>query len=300
MKLQLASSSTLSSSVTEESLPAVSKDPKTDYSVHPLVLGPGYVWDDLQTVTVNSLNTDVSGVLVVGVNKGGVDTARRLQRLKLPTTYQVKGEFGRATHNGWVTGKTRMKCSWRHLTSRPWLLDNYLSNICAVNQRKAWDVSDADLDTQEGYEKALLGPPKPDILSEAIVYSIKCSSWNPPHFTLDVVCIEPRVVEELRQKWLLDLVQEIGVRCKTVAQVHRVRCVGVGPWGTEPALLFKHWTLEHLLASMADNRKIVKQIWKQLEGEKKGVFTASVAESNDDKHIARNVNFSDFLSDKNR
>lgn len=231
-----------------------------DYSSHPLVLGPGYVWDDVNIYTVNNLNLEVSGVLVAGVNRG-TNIARRLHQVQLPITYQVKGEWGRATHNGWSTGKTRMKCGWRHLANRPWLLEQYLANISANHQRQAWAASDNDMDTQEGYESALLGPPKPDILSDTLVYSIKCKEWKPPNFCLELVCIEPRLPEGQRQDSLINLVQEIGVRCKTVAQVHSVRCAAVGPWTSDQALLLKHWTLDHLLASMGDNKKIIRKFW---------------------------------------
>ena len=44
---------------------------------------------------------------------------------------------------------------------------------------------------QEGYEAALKGPPRPAELSSALVYSIKLSSWQPPHFGLTVQCVAP-------------------------------------------------------------------------------------------------------------
>lgn len=272
----------------------------TDYRVHPLVLGPGYVWDDIQTVPVNSLDTDVSGVLVVGVNRG-ISIARRLQGTKLPTSYQIKVELGRATHNGWSSGKTRMKCGWRHLQSRPWLLDNYLATISASHQRQAWTVSHADMDTQEGYERALLGPLKPDLLSQTLVYSIKCCHWAPPNLTLEVVCVEPRLPEGSRQKALVDLVEEVGLRCRTVAQVHSMRCVGVGPWTTESSLLHKHWTLEYLLASISDNRRVVERVWDGERGIRRdGVFKQEIREESGDQGGDIRNSFSTMLGDKTR
>ena len=36
-----------------------------------------------------------------------------------------------------------------------------------------------------------------------------------------------------QQVFLLDIVQEIGARLRTVALVHKLRCVSVGPWSTK-------------------------------------------------------------------
>ena len=47
------------------------------------------------------------------------------------------------------------------------------------------------LSEQEGYEAAIKGPPRPKELSSALVYSIRLSSWQPPHFGLTVQCVAP-------------------------------------------------------------------------------------------------------------
>ena len=102
------------------------------------------------------------------------------------------------------------------------------------------------------------GPPRPAELSSALVYSIKLSSWQPPHFGLTVQCVAPILpkVESYNYVWLefvrgkekpynfktqdgnqqvflLDIVQEIGARLRTVALVHKLRCTSVGPWSTK-------------------------------------------------------------------
>ena len=60
-----------------------------DYTVHPLVLGPSYLFEDFQSRSVNLLDTKSSGVTVVGINKG-IHFASRLRAAKLLTTFQVK------------------------------------------------------------------------------------------------------------------------------------------------------------------------------------------------------------------
>ena len=60
-----------------------------DYTVHPLVLGPSYLFEDFQSRSVNLLDTKSSGVTVVGINKG-IHFASRLRAAKLLNTFQVK------------------------------------------------------------------------------------------------------------------------------------------------------------------------------------------------------------------
>ena len=97
-----------------------------------------------------------------------------------------------------------------------------------------------------------------------------------------------------QQVFLLDIVQEIGARLRTVALVHKLRCTSVGPWSTkevffitipkthvscynntrqyiEQALLRKHWTLEHLLGSIGESEVLVKSIWGGWKGVKREV-----------------------------
>ena len=60
-----------------------------DYTAHPLVLGPAYLFEDFTSRSVNLLDKKTSGVTVVGINKG-VHFASRLRAAKLLTTFQVK------------------------------------------------------------------------------------------------------------------------------------------------------------------------------------------------------------------
>jgi len=242
-----------------------------DYTVHPLVLGPAYLFEDFSSLSVNLLDKRSSGVAVVGINKG-VHFAKRLRAAKLLTTFQVDAELGRASDSGWSDGKIVSKATWKQLASRPWLMEQVLATISAGHQKAAWGVAGFDTGTQEGYEAALKGPPRPAELSSALVYSVKLSSWQPPHFGLTVQCVAPILPKDGNQQvFLLDIVQEIGARLRTVALVHKLRCTSVGPWSTEKALLRKHWTLEHLLASIGESEVLVKSVWGGWRGVKREV-----------------------------
>eukprot|EP00090_Calanus_glacialis_P007477 TRINITY_DN15907_c0_g1_i1.p1 TRINITY_DN15907_c0_g1~~TRINITY_DN15907_c0_g1_i1.p1 ORF type:complete len:351 (-),score=129.59 TRINITY_DN15907_c0_g1_i1:41-1093(-) len=228
-----------------------------DYSVHPLVLGPGYTAEDIQVNTVNKLANDVSGVLLVGLNEGGRQ-ARGLKSGKVLNTFHVHGEWGRATSSGWVGGKTRYCHTWRHLAGRPWLVDQCLASVQAAHQARAWNVANIGLDTQEAYEQALKGPVKPAMLSETLVYSIKVMEWKLPNFMLEVQCVEGM---DNKQEYLVRLVEEIGLKVKTVAHTSSLRCAAVGPFTSTESLLPKHINLQHVLDNISDNRKLFNKTW---------------------------------------
>jgi len=247
-----------------------------DYSVHPKVLGPGYCTDDLRVRAVNKLAEAASGVQVVGLHMSGGWLAGRMQMDRVLTTLHVRGEWGRATSTGWAGGNTRMCKGWRHLDGRPWLVDQCLASVEASHQASAWSVAGVGLDTQDAYNEACKGPVKPAIDSNTMVYSIKVKEWNLPHFMLEVVCIEK--VED-SQKFITELVEEIGLQCKTVAHTHSIRCAAVGPFTSKESLLVKHLTLQHVLDNISDNRKLYNNTLSKKNKYNKGYKREKKSES---------------------
>jgi len=232
-----------------------------DYSSHPAVLGPGYHWRDIQTTVVNNIGERCSGVLLVGVNRVGVGQARGLRASNMMKTYHVRGEFGLATRTGWAGGKT-VKCEgWTQLAARPWKIQQMLANISSSHQARAWTVAQAGLDTQEGYQLALQGPVRPKLPSETIVYNVKLKEFRPPFFLLELHCVEAGADRE--QEAVVQLVQEVALKCKTVCHVHSVRCAALGPWTADSTLLAKHLSLQNILNNISDNRKLYKKFITQ-------------------------------------
>ena len=241
-----------------------------DYSSHPAVLGPGYTWQDIRTMVVNPIGEKSSGVLLVGVNRVGVTQARALRAASLMRTYHVKGELGRATSTGWVGGKTVMCQGWTQLAARPYRIQQMLANISGANQARAWNVSAFGLDTQEGYELALQGPVRPQMPSETIVYNIKLKEFKPPMFMMELHCIDGE--NDRTQEHIVQLVQEVALKCKTVCHVHSLRCAAFGPWTADTTLLGKQLNLQDILNNISDNRKI----YKQHVAKPHGLFTSNI------------------------
>ena len=228
----------------------------TDYSTHPLVLGPGYHPNDIQPSRINNLSDKVSGISLVAINESGRRMASKLRGANLLKTYHIRGEFGRATNTGWATGKTVMCQGFQHVQSRPWLLDQMLVNISSSHQARAWQVAEVGLETEDAYQMACQGPVRPKLLSEMIIYNLAMRELKMPHFLLEVQCVDSGQDD---QQSLVTLVQEVAIKCKTVCHVTSIRCAALGPWIPDHALLHKHLSLQNVLNNISDNRKLYKE-----------------------------------------
>ena len=228
----------------------------TDYSTHPLVLGPGYHPTDFQQSRINNLSDRVSGISLVAINESGRQMAKTLIKANLLKTYHIRGEFGRATRTGWADGKTVMCQGYKHVQSRPWLLDQMLVNITSSHQARAWQVAEVGLETEDAYQLACQGPVRPKLLSEMIIYNLAIKELKMPHFLLEVQCVD---MNQDDQQSLVTLVQEIAIKCKTVCHVTSIRCAALGPWNTDHALLHKHLSLQNVLNNISENRRLYKE-----------------------------------------
>ena len=228
-----------------------------DYSTHPSVLGPGFHHSDHKVYGVNILGDKSSGVCLIGLNDGGVSLARAVKRARLMSTYHIKGEFGRATRTGWYDGKTAKCEGWKYIRKRTHLLEQLLVNISSAHQSRVWEVAEVGVDSQEAYELACKGPVRPKMISESLVYNISLLEAELPHFTLELQVVEGSGDQD--QGHLVRLVEELAIKCRTVASVHSVRCTALGPWTAGDSMLFKHIDLKNVLNNISENRKIHRE-----------------------------------------
>jgi len=222
-----------------------------DYSSHPSVLGPGYSVEDIGIQAANVLPLDSSGVVLVGLNRSA-GLAKAIRRRNPLLSLEVECELGRATDTGFRHGKSIAKATWRHLKNRRWHMDQIISNIQASHQKMAWKAVDVDPASQEAYELAAQGPVKPDMLTDTIIYGIRCVDWKLPAFTLKVECVGEN------QQFVYDLVSEMAIRLKTHGHCTKVRCSQVGPFTANQSLLPQQFNLENVLRNIGYNKKIVR------------------------------------------
>lgn len=58
--------------------------------------------------------------------------------------------------------------------------------------------------------------------------------------------------------YLMQLINELGMKLHTNAVCTRIRCIRHAFFNLDNALLRKHWTLEHILNNLKENRLLLK------------------------------------------
>lgn len=221
-----------------------------DYSSHPLVLGPAYEASDVQLHAANIVSSRCSGLMVVGINEG-CETAAAFRSTRPLLSCQLVGEWGQATATGFADSKTIAKATWRHLKGKQWRLEHILSSVQAAHQKMAWTVAEVDIKSQEAYDLAVQGPVKPASLSDTLIYGIRVRNYSPPEFKLDIQYIGEN------HRFLLDLVSEIGIRCKTFAHTKKFRVGQVGWFTADTALVPQEFSLQSVLQNMHTCQTII-------------------------------------------
>lgn len=218
-----------------------------DYSDHPLVLGERHQEYHFTLASANLLGKDSSGVLVCGINDG----TRLVARIKksVPTTfYRVKGILGQATSNFYKSGKIIEKSTYNHV--RRSNIDHLCGTMQSSHQRKMFEASGIDIQSQAAYDLAVQGPFRPADNKIPIVYSIKCIDFTPPEFTIEVVCVHAY------EMYLKAMIHELGQRLHSTATCTYIQCFQYGMFNVDHALLSKYWNA----GAIANNIELCHQI----------------------------------------
>lgn len=234
---------------TAEDLVVVKKE---NYADHPLVIGPRYQADDYKLSYAIHLHKNISGVCLMGVNRGtkGTLVARAGRLIR---SYSLGGRLGMATNTGYFDAKVVTKSTYHHVT-RARLLKT-LMHIQGGFQQSAFHFLGLDPQSQAAYEAmSAEGLVRPGEKSPPLVYNIKLVEFSSPDFTIEVSCINEN------GEFLQHLVHKIGLQLKTNAVCTQMRCVRYGPWTLQHALLRKHWTLKHIIDNVSVCNPLIKDI----------------------------------------
>lgn len=166
-------------------------------------------------------------------------------------TYELRGEFGKASDTHTPLSKIVEKATYRHITAAR--LERLLGSIQSAYQVQAFKYAGVPLNSQAAFEMAAKDTVRPADKSPPLVYNIRCLELDLPYFTLELSCIHET------ENYLLQLVHEIGLHLRSCAICHRVRLIRYGLFNTDLALLRKHWTLEYILRNIQDCRQLVGQ-----------------------------------------
>ncbi|XP_058258144.1 mitochondrial mRNA pseudouridine synthase TRUB2 [Hemibagrus wyckioides] len=247
VQFQLLPSGDCSSSsqltVTKTNLPALAD--------HPLVTGPRF--HKIRVGVGHRLDAFSSGVLVLGLGNGNT-ALESLYRSHVTREYMLEGEFGIATDDFTHTGRVIERSTFDHITNDK--LERVLAMIQGANKKALITYSHVDLSTQEAYELAVKGLLRPLDKSPPILTGLRCLSFKPPQFTLEVQCVNET------QRFLRKLVHEVGLELRTNAVCTKVRRTRDGPFKMEDALTRHHWTADDIIPAIANFRRTTRKIRK--------------------------------------
>ncbi|XP_018584282.2 pseudouridylate synthase TRUB2, mitochondrial isoform X2 [Scleropages formosus] len=183
---------------------------------HPLVAGPQF--QKLRVGVGHRLDVFSSGILGLHT-RGGVWQSHRRFLLSRPCHRE---NHLRSCYQGQVGERPR------HDPGRQSESPSHMP-VCRY--------SNVDMRSQEAYELAAKGSLRPQSKSPPIITGLRCLKFAPPHFTLEVHCVNET------QKYLRRLVHEIGLELRSSAVCTGVRRERDGPFKLQHALTRQHWTL---------------------------------------------------------
>lgn len=218
---------------------------------HPLVVGPRYQPQDFRLKRVTGLGKNMSGVLAMAVNDA-CKKVNEIQNANVLRKVEIKGKFGIATDNFMDDGKVIEKATYGHIHRVS--VDKMLGSVQASHQSDSFVFSGIDIQSQEAYEAANKGIVRPHGKSPPLIYSIRCTEFDLPYFTIELMCVNET------EEFLCQLVHQLGIYVRSCAVCCQVRQVQYGHFTVEHALLRKHWTLEHILANIILCKDLVEHI----------------------------------------
>lgn len=99
-------------------------------------------------------------------------------------TYRLVGKLGEQTDKHNIRSKVVAKAEYGHVTRH--MLQKLLSRIRAQYKRAAFKLASVDLQSQEAFEIARKGAPRPQILDSPIVYNAFITHFQTPYFGLQL------------------------------------------------------------------------------------------------------------------
>lgn len=223
---------------------------RPNYGDNELVVGPRYQYNDISLSSANCLSIDTSGVLICGINEGN-SLINKIRESKPSRYYRLKGILGQATNNHFKTGKIIEKSTYKHIKRTH--IDKICASMQSSHQKKMFEICGVDIQSQTAYELAVQGLIRPAHSEIPILYEIKCINFQPPEFTLEIICINEY------EQYLKTLIHELGLELHSTATCTQIQCFKYGLFELQHALLSKKWDILSILNNMKICTKILKE-----------------------------------------
>lgn len=219
---------------------------KPSWSDHPLLVGPRYTVKNLECEIVNKENYHTSGLLVVGMGSNGLDKAQLLKQLNYLKTYEVHCLFGKSTHNFFFDGRITERSTYSKKKMIRSRFDFLINKMAADHRFNMIRFCGLDPDSQAAYEFLTQGQMRPfSHRTDPIIYNMQCTSFKVPEFVLKIQAVN------VTQLYLGQMVHRMGLNMNSTAHVTKLRCVQLGPFNVESALLDKYLTVKNILKNIS-------------------------------------------------
>ncbi|KAL3989805.1 TruB pseudouridylate synthase (N terminal domain) family protein [Acanthocheilonema viteae] len=234
----------------------VRKQPNYDF--HPLVVGRPFRKEDIRVEELDYQQAATSGLCLLGINDG-CDMLETLRDRVWVNEYVLKGQLGRGTVQNKIRGKVNRECDYEHITYRH--MSRFLIRLQAHYKKLAFKLANVDLESQEAFELARKGLPRPKVLGAPVIYFIKLVNFHLPHFTINLHCVCKD------DDFLQDFINEVALSLGSVASCRQLLRTRLGPFDCKHSLLDKHFTLRNILRNMQLCQKIIEYDEKTLDKE---------------------------------
>uniref|UniRef100_A0A0R3RUV5 TruB_N domain-containing protein n=1 Tax=Elaeophora elaphi TaxID=1147741 RepID=A0A0R3RUV5_9BILA len=229
-----------------------------NYDFHPLVVGQPFRKEDIRVEELDYQQPASSGLCLLGINDG-CDTLESLRDRVWVNEYVLKGQLGRGTVQNKIRGKVNRECEYEHISYR--YMSRFLVRLQSHYKKLAFKLANVDLESQEAFELARKGLPRPKVLGAPVIYFIKLVHFHLPHFTINLHCVCKD------DDFLQDFINEVALSLGSVASCRQLLRTRLGPFDCTHSLLDKHFTLKNILRNMQLCHKIIEHDGKTLDKE---------------------------------
>ena len=126
-------------------------------------------------------------------------------------------------------------------------------NVFSDNIYECFRLCGLDIQTQEAYDIISKGLTRPKNSEIPVIFSIKCTEFESPYFTIEV-----QAVNEY-QVYLMALISEIAMKLHSTAVCESIQCIRDGYFTVENALLRKHWWLQPIVDNLRFCTKVLQE-----------------------------------------
>lgn len=218
---------------------------KPSYADHPLVVGPRYTVKNIAFDYVNYEGYHTSGLVIYGIGPEGVKKARRLKYLNYLKSYEIEGEFGKATNNFFHDGIIRERTTAKKASMIRPRFNHFIQNMVASYRTNMIRSMGLEPDSQSAYKLLAAGPVRPIAnRTDPLIYNMQCTSFKVPNFTIEVQALN---VNEL---YLGNLIHTLGYKMRSTAFVNKLRCLSIGKFNLDHTILEKYLNVQSVLENI--------------------------------------------------